>query len=348
MSKLLIYGATGYTGQLIVRQAIDQGLKPILAGRSKDKVEKLANQHGLESRIFDLVVNEIKLHLEDIDVVIHAAGPYAYTAEPMLIACVETKTHYLDITGEIAIFEMSKKFDARAKEAGIMIMSGTGFDVVPTDCLAAKLHEQMPDATHLELAFFSKGGASSHGTSKTAIAGIGHGGSARIDGEIKQVRAAWKTKEIDFGPQKCLATTIPWGDVSTAYTSTGIPNIEVYMSVTPKLLRSVKLTRYLGWLLRSEGVIGFLQARVAQGPAGPTDEQRAKGISYVWGKATNADGNSKELRLQTPNGYSLTAFFAVHIAMKVSAEDFKVGYQTPSLAYGAGLVLEMPKCVFHE
>lgn len=346
MSGILIYGATGYTGQLIVQQAVDTGLKPIIAGRSAGKIERLAEKHGLQSCVFGLVEGEIVPHLQDVDAVIHAAGPYIHTAEAMIKACIAAKTHYLDITGEISVFELAKGLDEQAKAAGVMVMSGTGFDVVPTDCLSALLYEELPSATHLELAFMSRGGASSHGTAKTAVESIGYGGSIRRDGKIVRVKSAFKSKKIDFGEYSSLATTIPWGDVSTAYTSTGIPNIEVYMSAPKKMLRNVKLTRYLGWLLRSKAVIRFIQKRIDKLPAGPTAEQRNEGRSYIWGKVTDSEGNVVEKRLQTPNGYTLTAFFSVHIAQKVLAGNFKPGYQTPSLAYGWKLVEEMEGCIF--
>ncbi len=167
----------------------------------------------------------------------------------MVEACLRNKKHYTDITGEIAVFEAMAHLDERGKEAGIMVMPGVGFDVVPSDCLAKHLRDRLPTATHLSLAFYGVGGRISHGTQATMTMNIGKGGAIRKEGKITSVPAAWKTREIDFGEVKKTGVTIPWGDVATAYYSTGIPNIEVFTVVPKKQLKLLKLSRYLGWLL---------------------------------------------------------------------------------------------------
>ena len=173
-TKFLLYGANGYTGRLITELAAQYNLQPVLAGRNRQSIEALAAEHHLTSRIFNLDDAEVlKEALEDVAVVLHAAGPFKYTAWPMLEACLQTGTHYVDITGEIEVFEIAKKYDSAAHEAGIMILPGAGFDVVPTDCLALYLHNQLPDATALQLAFASTNGGVSHGTALTMLEGLG-------------------------------------------------------------------------------------------------------------------------------------------------------------------------------
>ncbi|MEL6134213.1 MAG: saccharopine dehydrogenase NADP-binding domain-containing protein, partial [Bacteroidota bacterium] len=249
--KFLLYGAYGYTGQLIVRLAKAQGMEPILAGRNAEKLQALADTHGFETRVFDLADTQaLEAALHEVPVVLHAAGPFIHTAKPMMEACIRTQTHYLDITGEIQVFEMGKRRDVQAQEAGIMIMPGTGFDVVPTDCLALFLKEQLPDATHLQLAFAGNGGLS-HGTALTMIENLGSPGAIRKDGKITPVPQGYKAKEIPFKLKPRFCMTIPWGDVSTAYYSTSIPNIEVYTGVKPTSYKMVKRQRYFTWLLRS-------------------------------------------------------------------------------------------------
>ena len=155
--KWMIYGANGYTGELIARAAVSRGLKPVLAGRSRDKVQALARELGLEARVFSLeddvrLLTQIKGH----DLVLHCAGPFSATAAPMMEACLRANAHYLDITGEIAVFEHAQSLNDRARAAGVVICPGVGFDVVPTDCVAAALKNAMPDATHLALGFDSR------------------------------------------------------------------------------------------------------------------------------------------------------------------------------------------------
>jgi short subunit dehydrogenase-like uncharacterized protein len=340
MTSMLIYGANGYTGELITRLAVERGMRPRLAGRNRAAIEKLAAQHQLEFSVFPLEdSNSLDQALEHVDVVLHCAGPFCLTSKAMLEACLRTKTHYTDITGEIAVFEACGRAGERAKEAGIMVMPGVGFDVVPSDCLAMHLKNRMPGAEALSLAFFGVG-KMSHGTRATMTMNIGRGGAVRRNGKITSVPAAWKTREIDFGEIKKLAVTIPWGDVSTAYYSTGIPNIEVYTVVPESAIRALKMTRYFGWLMQMGPIQKMLQKKIP--PGGPTDQQRQRGKSLLWGMATDAQGNSVESRLQGPEGYTWTALTAILVAEKILSGHWRPGFQTPASTYGADLVLETP------
>lgn len=347
-NSFLIYGANGYTGELITRMAAERGLKPILAGRNEAKIAELAAKYGFEHRAFSLDdTDKLDAALNEVDMVLHCAGPFSITSLPMVKACIRNKKHYTDITGEISVFETCAAMGKKAEEAGVMIMPGVGFDVVPSDCLARHLKDRLPTATHLSLAFYGMGRIS-HGTQATMTMNVGKGGAIRKDGKITPVPAAWKTREIDFGPVgtasgsdrvKKQGVTIPWGDVSTAFYSTDIPNIEVFTVVPPDGLRLMKMSRYLGWLLATKFIQKYLQANIP--PGGPSDEERAKGRTLMWGEASDAEGNRVESRQQGPEGYTLTAIAALNIAERIMAGSFTPGYQTPAKAYGAGLVLEI-------
>jgi short subunit dehydrogenase-like uncharacterized protein len=338
-NNFLIYGANGYTGELITRFAVERGLKPIIAGRSEAAITALAEKHGLEHRVFSLDdTAKLDAALQEVEMVLHCAGPFSITSRPMGEACLRNKKHYTDITGEIAVFEACAAADQKAKDAGIMIMPGVGFDVVPSDCLARHLKDRLPTATHLSLAFYGMGRIS-HGTQATMTMNVGRGGAIRRDGKITPVPAAWKTREIDFGEMTKTGVTIPWGDVSTAFYSTGIPNIEVFTIVPKSALKMMKMSRYVGWLLATGPFQKYLQSKIP--PGGPSDEERAKGKTLLWGKASDGDGNSVESRMQGPEGYTITAIAALNIAEKILAGNFTPGYQTPAKAYGADLVLEI-------
>ncbi len=339
MSNFLIYGANGYTGELITRFAAERGLRPVIAGRNEAAVKRLAATHGLESRVFALDEREkVDAALQEVEMVLHCAGPFSITSRPMVEACLRNRRHYTDITGEISVFEACAAKNERALEAGIMIMPGVGFDVVPSDCLALHLKERLPSATHLSLAFFGMGRIS-HGTQATMTMNIGRGGAIRKDGKITPVPAAWKSREIDFGKVTKTGVTIPWGDVATAYYSTGIRNIEVFTVVSESALKMMKLSRYIGWLLATGPFQKFLQGRISSG--GPSDEERERGRTFLWGEATDKDGSRAETRQQGPEGYSTIALAALKIAEKILAGNFIPGFQTPAKAYGAGLIFEI-------
>lgn len=340
MSNFLIYGANGYTGELIVRYAVERGLKPLLAGRNAIAIESLAKKHHLDYRVFSLdEAGLLNGALNEVDMVLHCAGPFSITSKPMVEACLRNKKHYTDITGEIAVFEACAAMDKKAAEAGVMLMPGVGFDVVPSDCLAKHLKDRLPTATHLSLAFYGKGSRISHGTQATMTMNVGKGGAIRKDGKITPVPAAWKTREIDFGEVTKTGVTIPWGDVATAFHSTGIPNIEVFTVVPPPQIKMLKASRYLGWLLATKPVNDYLQKKIPAG--GPSDEEREKGRTLMWGEASDLNGNRVESRQQGPEGYTMTAIGALNIAEKILAGDFTSGYQTPAKAYGADLVMEI-------
>lgn len=335
----LIYGANGYTGELITRFAVERGLKPIIAGRNEKAIRELAEKHGLEYRVFSLDDRDkLDAALQEVEMVLHCAGPFSITSRPMVEACLRNKKHYTDITGEISVFESCARLDEKAKAAGIMILPGVGFDVVPSDCLARHLKDRLPSATHLTLAWYGMG-RMSHGTQATMTMNVGRGGAIRKDGKITPVPAAWKTREIDFGEVTKTGVTIPWGDVATAYYSTGIPNIEVFTVVPISAIKTMKMSRYLGWLLATGPAQRYLQSKIP--PGGPSDEERAKGKTLLWGEAQDADGNRVESRMQAPEGYTVTAIAALNIAAKITSGNFTPGYQTPAKAYGADLILEI-------
>lgn len=339
-ADFLLYGSYGYTGRLIAERARELGLTPLLAGRDAAAVQAQAVELGASFRAFPLDdASALEAALRETPVVLLAAGPFSHTARPVVEACLRTGTHYLDITGEIAVFEMIAALDARAREAEVMLFPGAGFDVVPSDCLAAHLARRLPTATSLQLAFQALGGAS-RGTLTTMAENAGRGGAVRRGGRIVPVPAAHRSMEVDFGRGPVTVTTIPWGDVSTAYHSTGIPDVEVYTRIPRSQLRLLRASRRLGWLLNAAPVQKLMKRAIRRGPPGPTPEQRARGASLLWGKAEDGEGRRAVSRLRTPEGYTLTAHTAVEAVRRVLAGDAPAGFQTPSRAYGADWIIE--------
>lgn len=342
MKRWMIYGANGYTARMIVDAAVARGLKPILAGRDRDALDALAQPHGLTRRVFALGdAADVARHVEDVDVVLNCAGPFSRTCEPLLDACLAGNTHYLDITGEIDVFALCHRAHKRAEHAGIVVFPGTGFDVVPTDCLAAMLRQRLPDATHLVLAFEAAGGPSP-GTARTSVEGMAKGGRARIDGELVEVPLAWKSREfVRADGTARSAMTIPWGDVYTAFVSTGIPNIETYMAVPARTIARMRMLRHLRPLLALGPVQTFLQRRAGSTP-GPDRERRQRSGSTIWGEVTNASGQQSRLAMTGPNGYELTVTASLGIVEHLLATTPAGGYYTPSMLMGADYVLGLP------
>lgn len=343
-ADFLLYGANGYTGRLILERALHSGLRPLLGGRNAEAVGALATEHGLECRAFALEdARALGAALTEVPVVLHAAGPFSQTAIPMAEACIRTGAHYVDITGEIDVFERLHEMAEGARDAGVMLLPGAGFDVVPTDLLAAHLKRRLPDARRLLLAFYARGGSISRGTLTTMVENLDRGGAVRRDGRIVRVPTAWRTRTIDFGfgTRPVEATTIPWGDVATAYYSTGIPDVEVYASSTAVQRRLLRATRPLKPLLGLGIVQAALKAVVRARVTGPDETRRRTAVSLIHGVAMNAEGARVVSRMRAPEGYTLTAMTAVEIVRRILDGDVKPGFQTPSLAYGADWILKL-------
>ena len=334
----LLYGATGYTGKLIARRAKALGMRAILAGRSAEKVAAVAAPLGFPKHTLSLDdTSALDALLEKVPVVLHAAGPFRETASPMVAACLRTNTHYVDITGEIQVFEGCAHRSKDAAEAGIMLLPGAGFDVVPSDCLAKYVSEQVPGGHHLTLAMSGMSKAS-RGTAKTAAQYVGLGTYVRRGGKIHQLTDVL-TQDFDFGdgPEKSIA--VSWGDVSTAYYSTSIPDIEVFFKSSRELEGAMRIGRFTGQVLRSRLGQMLIRRQINRRPEGPTEDMRETAQHVILAQVTDGFRNSFTARLTTPEAYALTAETALEIVQRILKGDWKSGFQTPSNLYGADFIL---------
>lgn len=331
IDRWMIYGAYGYTGRLVVEEAVRRGHQPILAGRDEKQLLDLAQEYRLGSRVFDLDhVHKARQALSDVGLVLNCAGPFALTAQPLREACLDCGVHYLDITGEMQILEDSYQCHQRARDAGVVVISGVGFDVVPTDLLSHRLKEALPDATDLELAFAGSGGISP-GTAKTMLQMMPDGGKVRRDGEIVTVPVAWDSKEIEFADGRRFCMTIPWGDIVTAWYTTAIGNIRVYTAVEEKQVAWLRRLRFMlgclewGWLQK------WLGKQIEKNIHGPDEKVRESGKMVLSGTVSNAE-KSVTMYMQTPEGYRYTVMAALFAVESLLAHKVMPGAYTPSQA----------------
>ncbi len=360
MKSFMIYGASGYTGELIAGKCKNLGLPAILAGRNADKVRPLAEKLDLPFRIFDLNdASRIESSIKDCFAVMHCAGPFVHTAEPMARACIASGVHYLDITGEIPVFQKLHSLDTDARAAGVTLMPGSGFDVVPTDCAAAMVFEKCPGATDLDIAFFSLG-KMSRGTMKSALLQMPEGNKIRRNGKLESGALLKLKKTVELAGKPRTGFSIPWGDVFTAGISTGIENITVYSMVPGLPVFMAPLIRPFTGLLKSSGVQSFLRNRIDAGEAGPDEKTRTTEKSYVYARAWQAinapaekKGNEQypsgrtnqafaEVELETMEGYQFTMESAVAALQALDRKPDLKGFLTPSMAFGSDFVLGLP------
>jgi short subunit dehydrogenase-like uncharacterized protein len=338
----LIYGANGYTGTLIARLAVAQGLRPILAGRNPQSLQALAQELEVEYRAFSLDdLTALAQNLAGVTVVLNTAGPFKRTSLPLAKACLDNKVHYLDIAGEVPEFIILAELDEQAQKKEVMLMPGVGFGVVPTDSLAAFLKKQLPSATSLTLAYQTIGGVS-RGTLTTVLSDLHKPGVVRQNKQLIKRRAASTSRKLDLGNGLTTAVLNPWrGDIFTALYTTGIPNIETYSVFPPPLVWLMKSSRLTGRLLASGPVQNFLKKQSKKQPAGPSEAERAAGKSLVWGEVSDPQGHKVSARLSGPEAYDFTARTAFLIVQKVLDGNALAGFQTPAGVYGPDLVLEI-------
>ncbi len=344
MAEWMIYGAYGYTGALIAEEAVRRGHKPVLAGRSEDKLKALATRLDLPFMVVDLHDSHaLARAVANVRLVLHAAGPFIHTSEPMIYACLAAGTHYLDITGEVPVFENTFRFDTAAVEKGIALISGVGFDVVPTDCMARYIAEQMPHATHLEIAFDALQSISA-GTMKSMIEQIPGGGKVRLHRKLVSMPFGRAMKRIRFSHGEFDSLPITWGDLATAYRTTNIPNIITFMALTNPLMHAAAFTApLLTTLLKVDPLRQLASEVVTHTFRGPDEHARMNGHGYIWVRAADAGGASKEAWLETCESYQFTRQSSVLAVERVLADESGAlrGALTPACAFGTDFVLEI-------
>jgi short subunit dehydrogenase-like uncharacterized protein len=342
-TRLLLYGAYGYTGRLAAELAAAKKLDVVLAGRNKEALAELGERLGLETRVVGLDdAKQLSEALQDIACVVHMAGPFAATSAPMLSACLRTQTNYVDITGEIEVFEAMWSREKDIRRAGITAVPGAGFDVVPTDCLAAYVVSKLERTASLVIALRGLESAS-QGTLRTAIRQISKPVLCRRAGAIVALDDR-SSRRIDFGSGAEPCVPVSWGDVATAFHSTGVGDITVYFRRT-KLLRSADiLGKLFGSLLRSRIGQRGLAAVVSRLPEGPGQAERSRHRGTIWAEAIDCSGRSSKASLSTPDAYDFAANSALEISCRIGSLSGALGLVTPSQAFGADFVLSLPGC----
>lgn len=338
----MVYGAYGFTGQWIVEAAVERGHRPLLAGRDAKKLRPVAERFGLESRVLSLSEpGALRDALGPLDAVMHAAGPYVCTSEPMLEACLETGTDYVDITGEVSVLKDHFTLDERAREAGVAILGGMGFDVVPTDCLARHVADGLERVEELELVVDTDINPTA-GTVKSALGMLPAGGQVRRHGQLRREPVGHRTLSVDFPHGPRTASSAPLGDLVTAAHSTGADSITTYVVLPRGVARVLQfVSPLLGFLLRFSPIRNLAERLVDRVFTGPDRTDRDWVENWIYARARSREGNTADAWLKTPETYWFTALSCVE-AVEILAERDVVGARSPSMAFGTDFVLRIP------
>lgn len=335
-SKVMVYGANGYSAKLIIEEFLSRDIKPILAGRNEKSIKSLAESFNCQFNIFDLTNPDlIDEALEGTNTLLNCAGPFIFTAKELIESCLRTKTNYLDITGEIPVLHLAFSFSQKAKEAGIVILPSVGFDIIPTDCLAKRLHEKMTDTTTLRLGLYNQGGGISRGTSLTSLEFLGGQGRIRKNGNVIDSPIGEHAIEVSLDDFSFRGISIPWGDVYSAYHSTGISNIIVYMGVSNIIFASRRILKKILKLFSIKLIKKITAFMIKNFVSGPSSSKRNSTFTCVWGRVENESGKIHEEVYQVMEGYNLTAKGSVESVLRVMNNEVAAGTFTPSLAFGS-------------
>ena len=339
----MIYGASGFTGTLVAEEAARRGHRPLLAGRSESRLRPLAHRLGLDFATMALDdPAELGLAVQHVKLVFHCAGPFSRTSAPMVNACLRAGAHYLDINGEIPVYENVYAYDSAAREKRIALIPGCGMDVIPTECLAKYVTDKVKDPFELEIAFTNSVTRSpSPGTGVTAVEMIARGGLERRNGKLAVLPLGQGGKVVGFMDMERYVMPIPWGDLVASYRSTRVANITTLIAVQRSQAALARIFAPMAGLLLTIPPLRRLAQGVASRVlAGPNEAARQTDRTLVWARAMDVKGNTAEAWLDMLEAYQLTAVAGVRAVEKTLAGKLS-GALTPSQAFGADFVLEI-------
>lgn len=313
MKKMMIYGATGYTGRMVAEHAKSAGTQVVLAGRSEGALAKLAAEHSVEYRVFALDdADAIDQNLLDISVLLNCAGPFMRTAKPLMEASVRNGMHYLDTAAELDSYRLAERLDDEAKAADVMLMPGGGGSVAMLGSLAGHAVAGVQSPRKIRIAMHVSGGMS-RGSAISATENMTAETLARVDGEL--VTVANSIRKFDFGQGAVDSFQVTLPDLITIWRATGVPNIETFVHVTGT---------------------GFPTGDLSLLPDGPTEDERLANRYQAIVEVTDAQGKVFRSLLDTVNGYSFTANAVAEASRRVLAGEARPGFQTPAGLFGNG------------
>lgn len=344
----VIYGANGVTGRWVLDTALEQGQRPIVAGRDASGVRALAERHGLEPAVVSLDDRPaLERLLRRSSRVLHTAGPFNRTAAPMLDACLASATPYVDISGELDVVRATLARDAEARSVGIPLVAGAGFGVTAGDCLAAHVARRRPRAKLLRIGVDARNGQRSMGAALSRLDVLGAGGAWIERGALVRGPIAHRRFHANFGEHSRTFVAAPLAEVLAAHRTTGIADV---VAGIPAARFIAPVMRWLAPLLKGLARQPALRrlvtrrGRPAESDAPPRRPTPLR--SFVWAQASDEDGAATSV-LELGEGYAFAAAAMVLAATLLNDRPL-AGAFTPAAAFGADFILGIEGVSRHD
>ncbi|WP_454042570.1 saccharopine dehydrogenase family protein [Cellulosimicrobium sp. Marseille-Q8652] len=359
MRRIVLLGATGYTGTLVAHELVRRGARPLLAGRSRDRLAALADDlepsdgSRLETAVADVDdPGAVRALVGRGDVLVSTVGPFARHGRPAVEAAIAAGAVYLDSTGEPSfIRDVVERYGPRARTAGAALLTAFGHDWVPGNVAGAlALREAGGAATRLSIGYFGSGGGGiSGGTRASAARVVLEPSYAFRGGRVRAERVGAHVVTFDLGQGRRVRGVSAGGTepFTLPPLAPGLRDVDVVIGARTPALRLVPAaTAVLAGALHVPGVGAVVrravQARSTGSSGGPDAARRARSRSHVLADARAADGALlHRVRLDGPDPYDLTARFLAWGALRAAEDGVRgVGALGPVDAFGLDALLD--------
>jgi short subunit dehydrogenase-like uncharacterized protein len=333
VAKVVLFGATGYTGELVARELAQRGAKPVLAGRSLGKVEALAEELGAGGAAAADVSDpgSVKALVEKGDVLASTVGPFSQFGSPAVEAAIGAGAHYIDSTGEAPfIRKVFEQWGPRAEASGSILLTAFGYDWVPGNHAATLVLEEAGEAaTQVDIGYFFQGGSNrrkemfSGGTAASIVDVMLSPGFAFRDGKLQTIRTGDRNDELEAGGKPLAgisASTTEAFSLPRLYPQ--LRDVNVWLGwFGPASGFMSRATGALAIATRAPGVkAGLSRMALRMGSSGgPSAEARAKSTSLIVAEAKGSNGETlARAELTGPNGYTLTGALIAEAAIRIA------------------------------
>lgn len=353
MTRILVLGATGYTGGLAVDAMIRRGLRPVLVGRRASSLKPVAEKYGdLETRIADATdPTSIEELLRPGDVLVTTVGPFERIGFAAAAAAAAKGAHYVDSTGEVGfVRNLHRRLHDRASETGSTMLPAFGYDYVPGMLAGSLALRDSPHSERLEIGYFATGSVRhglSHGTRTTMAEGLIKPTIAYRDGRLVDVRTAKNLRSFSVNSAAKTGFLVSGTEVLfLPATHPSLRTVEIYNGWFPSFSRFISAASLPVTLLAKAPLGAKVINKIGEATAGPVggpdEEERSRTRSYAVARAFDAKGKaSSEVHVEGPSIYSLTGeLLALSAELLVQAQTRVPGVVGPIEAFGLDTVIE--------